>query len=77
MSSNITPYEEKDYKGTKELSLRRGERDLIVKALNKRRIQRSAAKKLGISSHTLWKKIQRHRIEKDDEGQYYSKNKEL
>lgn len=68
-------YEKIDYKG--KFSLLKGERDLIVKALNKMRTQKGASVKLGLSERNLNIKINRHRIIKDEIGQYFSQNKDL
>ena len=69
------PYKEKDYKGTKEFSIRRHERDLIVVVLNKCKNKYVSANVLDISYKSLYVKIINHRIRANTQEVYSSDNK--
>ena len=67
-------YERYNYNG--EFSLLVGERDLLVKALNRYKTLKKAAEALEVSKRTLYRMIPRHRIT-NREGVYSTANKWL
>lgn len=69
------PYIKEDYKGTKEFSIRRHERDLMVIVLNKYKSKYISANVLDIPYKTLYTKIINHRIRSNTKGIYRSDNK--